>query len=108
MLMAGKAGRVCSLKPRESAQKNVIKETFPVSVRPEALNKSFSMVKVCSLSETGVGQRVGSYCKFLLSREDYGINPLLLLATTQEACVGLLRNPQETSTSEPAVPSPCR
>ena len=79
MLPAGRAGRVCSLKPRESAQKNVTEETFLVSMRPEVLHKSFSVVKVHLLSETGVGQQVSSYCNFLLlSREDYKVNSLLL------------------------------
>jgi len=79
MQTAGKAGRVLSWKPGESAQKNVTKETFLVSMRHEVLNESFSMVQVFLLSENGVGQQVSSYCNFLLlSREDYKVNSLLL------------------------------
>lgn len=58
MLTARKAGRVCSLKPREGAQKNVTKESFLEFMRHEVLNKSFSMVKVHLLPKTGVGQQV--------------------------------------------------
>lgn len=77
-------------------------------MRREVL-KSFSTVKVCLLSATGVGQQVSSHCSFLLlSREDYKVNSLFLALRSREVCMRLVRNLQEASISEHTIPSPCR
>lgn len=106
ILTAGKAGRGCSLKPRGSAQKNVTKETFLVSIRHEVLSKSFSMVKVHLCHKLEWDNRWACTATFFSSagRTVRSILFYWLQNTTQEVCVGLVRNLQEASICEPTVP----
>lgn len=97
MLNEGKAGRVFSLKSKESAPKNVTEETFLLGgMRP--LINLFPWVKYTCCQKLQWDNR-GAHTATFFSSAERTLRPIFSFTgsknTTPELCVGFVRNLQE-------------